>query len=82
MPEVSKFRLWTTREWGNVDERSGIGLGRRPYYYKISEDKTKILLISAVDRPGLLNATDYLQLDRKTFEELEVIVRSELRSAE
>jgi len=82
MPEASEFRLWTIREWGNVDKHSGTRLGKRPYYYKISRDKTKILLISAVDRPGLLNATDYLQLDSKAFKELEVIVKSELRSAE
>ena len=82
MPEVSEFRLWTTRKWGNVDERSGVGVGRSPYYYKISEDKTKILLISAIDRPGFLKATDYLQFDRKTFEELGGIAKSELRSAE
>ena len=82
MPEASEFRLWRTRGWGNVDDHSGTRLGRRPYYYKISEDKTKMLLISAVDKPGLLNATDYLQLDRKAFKELEAIVKSELRSTE
>jgi hypothetical protein len=82
MPEVSEFKAWQTREWGNVDEHSGTGLQRRPYYYKISEDKTKILLISAVDRPELLNATDYLQLDRKAFKELKEIVESQLWKAE
>jgi len=43
MPEASEFKLWTTRKWSNLHARSGTRLVRRPYYYKISEDKTKIL---------------------------------------
>lgn len=82
MPEVEDFRLWATRKWVNVNEDSGTRLQERPYYYKVSEDKTKMLLISAVDRPGFLKATDFLQLDRKAFKELEAIVKSELRSTE
>ena len=82
MPEASEFKLWTTRKWSNLHARSGTRLVRRPYYYKISEDKTKILLISAVDKPGLLDVTDYLQLDREVFEELKAIVKSKLGSAE
>ena len=82
MPEASEFKLWKTRKWSNEHARSGTRLVRRPYHYKISEDKTKILLISAVDKPGLLDATDYLQLDLKAFEELKAIVKSKLLSAE
>ena len=82
MPEASEFRLWTTRKWSDLRARSGTRLLRRPYYYKISEDKTKILLISAVDKPGILKASDYLQLDRNAFEKLKAIVKSELGSTE
>ena len=82
MPEASGFKLWNTRKWKHLHARSGTRLERRPYYYKISEDKTKILLISAVDKPGLLKASDYLQLDRNTFEKLKAIVKSELGSIE
>jgi len=78
MPEASEFRLWATRKWDNVNARSGTKLRRRPYYYKISKDKAKILLISAVDRQGPLKASDHLQLDRKAFQELQRIVQSQL----
>ena len=76
MPEASDFMPWYKGKWDNVGDHSGTRLEKRPYYYKISEEGSKILIISAVERQGCLHATDFLQLDRRSFEQLKGIVNS------
>lgn len=76
MPEAKDFIPWYKGKWDNVGPHSGTRLEKRPYYYKISEEGTKILIISAVERQGTLHATDFLQLDHQSFEKLKGIISS------
>ena len=83
MSEVTRFIRSDNREWRNMkdDWKSGAGeMKKRPYYWKkvTVGNKTKLLIISAVDKniPEQLKADDYLRIGREEFAELVEIGRT------
>lgn len=74
MPEASCFQPHMNYEWDNMSGYTGTALERRPYYYLIEYvPVSKLVVISAVERKGLLHATDFLRLDRDAFNELKAL---------
>lgn len=63
MPEMTDLLpVGSPAGWDNLTDNSGCGdLERRSYYYKTCPDGC-IVIVSAVQRGGLMHATDYLRI--------------------